>query len=66
MGRIKSTLVKRTAKELIKNKEAGFNESFEDNKKLLVGILPSKRIRNRVAGYIARLKRMTNATKQTA
>ena len=56
MGRIKSALIKRTAKSLLK-KEIG-SESFEENKKILGDSLPSKSIRNKVAGYIARLKKM--------
>ncbi len=56
MGRIKSTLVKRTAKSLLKEKNK-FSESFEKNKKLLGNTMPSKRIRNRVAGYISKLKK---------
>lgn len=56
MGRIKSTLVKRTAKELIKKYE--FSDNFEKNKKLLTNTMPSKKISNKVAGYISRLERM--------
>ncbi len=59
MGRIKSTLVKRTAKELIKKRE--FTESFDKTKKQLSHTMPSKKIRNKVAGYIARLQRMKKA-----
>ncbi len=60
MGRIKSTLIKRTARSLIK-KEIG-SESFEENKRILGNSLPSKSIRNKVAGYITRLKKMTLST----
>jgi len=56
MGRIKSKLVKRTANTLLK-KENYFNTDFEENKKILKGLLPSKKIRNQVAGYITRLKK---------
>jgi len=55
MGRIKSALIKRTARSLLK--EEGFNEDFEKDKRVLSGTMPSKRIRNKVAGYIARLKK---------
>ena len=57
MGRIKSTMVKKTAKNLI-GKEPAFSESFETNKKILGNTMPSKPIRNKIAGYLARLKRM--------
>ena len=56
MGRIKSKLVKRTAKSLLKE-ENKFNDNFEENKKILKDSMPSKKIRNQIAGYIARLKK---------
>lgn len=56
MGRIKSKLVKRTANTLLKA-ENQFTYSFEDNKKVLGKITPSKKIRNQIAGYIARIKK---------
>lgn len=55
MGRIKSTLVKRTAKELMRQME--FTEAFDQNKKHLHNTMPSKKIRNKIAGYISRLQR---------
>ena len=55
MGRIKSKLVKRTSHLLLKEKNK-FTGKFEDNKKLLRGITPSKKITNQIAGYIARVK----------
>jgi len=57
MGRIKSKLVKRTAKTLLKA-ENKFNENFEENKKILKDSMPSKKIRNQIAGYITRLKKI--------
>ena len=56
MGRIKSKLVKRTANLLLKQ-ENKFNENFEQNKKILKDSMPSKKIRNQIAGYIGRLKK---------
>jgi len=56
MGRIKSKLVKRTAHSLLKE-ENTFSDNFEDNKKIIVGLTPSKKIRNKIAGYIARIKK---------
>jgi len=58
MGRVKSLLIKRTAKELLRNNNALFNDNFDHNKKLLTIILPSKRMRNSIAGYITRLKKV--------
>jgi len=62
MGRIKSTLIKRTAKKLTEEQE--FSDNFEENKQAISGILPSKRMRNMVAGYLTRLKKIH--TKQKA
>jgi ribosomal protein S17E len=56
MGRIKSTLVKRTSNNLLKE-DNKFNGTFDRNKKLLADTMPSKKVRNKIAGYIARLKR---------
>ena len=57
MGRIKSTLVKRTATKLL-SEDNKFTEDFETNKVLLKNSMPSKSLRNKIVGYIARLKRM--------
>ena len=57
MGRIKSTLVKRTSKQLIGASKESFSESFEENKKSLGKTLPSKKMRNKIAGYLTRLKK---------
>ena len=57
MGRIKSTLIKRTSKQLLQG-ENKFTSDFDKNKRLLVAGMPSKSMRNKIAGYLARLKRM--------
>jgi len=57
MGRIKSTLVKRTSKQLL-TRSSDFDDQFENNKKILGRTMPSKKMRNKIAGYIARLVRM--------
>ena len=62
MGRIKSTLVKRTAKDLLKE-ENSFSEDFEKNKKILGDTMPSKSLRNKIAGYISRLKKQERKDK---
>jgi len=56
MGRIKSSLIKRTAKSLRKE-ENNFSREFNNNKNLLGASMPSKRLRNRIAGYITRMYR---------
>jgi len=64
MGRIKSTMIKRTATQLMPSFE--FSESFEENKKILGSTMPSKSIRNKIAGYIARLARQQKHPKMRA
>ncbi len=59
MGRIKQKLIKRTARQLIKISTESFGKTFEENKKALGRTLQSKKVRNKIAGYIARLKRNT-------
>ncbi|MFW5846774.1 MAG: 30S ribosomal protein S17e [Nanoarchaeota archaeon] len=56
MGKIKNRLVKRTAETLVE-KELPFKEDFDDNKKVLSNRMPSKKIRNQIAGYVTRLKK---------
>ncbi len=58
MGRIKSIMVKRAADQLLSG-ENDFNGSFDHNKKLLGSTMPSKSVRNKIAGYIARLQRVS-------
>jgi ribosomal protein S17E len=61
MGRIKSLMVKRAAKQLLDEKNEStarlFSPDFDANKKVLRNTMPSKPIRNKIAGYIARLTR---------
>ncbi|MDP2909352.1 MAG: 30S ribosomal protein S17e [Nanoarchaeota archaeon] len=57
MGRIKTTLIKRTANALVKKYPDKFAEDFESNKKSIEEIaeIPSKKLRNVIAGCITRL-----------
>ena len=57
MGRIKTMLIKRTANTLISRNPGKFKESFDDNKKRVseYAEIRSKKLRNIVAGYLARL-----------
>ena len=54
MGKIKGKLIKRSSKEFIR-KGVKFSENFEENKKVLGKHMPSKKIRNQIAGYISRI-----------
>lgn len=49
-------MIKRSARELIK-KGIKFSETFEENKKILGDTMPSKKIRNQMAGFLAKLKK---------
>lgn len=56
MGKIKTKAIKRTAERMLKQ-GVEFTEDFEKNKKILGDSMPSKKIRNQVAGYLVRLKK---------
>ena len=57
MGRIKTTQIKRTTKRLVNENPDKFSSDFNDNKKKVVEFvnIPSKKMRNVVAGYLVRL-----------
>ncbi len=59
MGRIKTTLVKRISHDLHEQHGKSFTTSFEENKRAVEEFaeLPSKKIRNTIAGYLTRLKK---------
>ena len=57
MGRIKPKLIKRTSRQLLAKSEDSFDKEFDHNKKAIGSSLPSKKTRNKIAGYIARLKK---------
>ena len=59
MGRIKSKLIKRTSRQLVENSKESFDKTFGKNKKTLGNILPSKKMRNKIAGYITRINKNT-------
>ena len=58
MGRVRPTYIKRLAKDLVDAKPEKFTEDFDDNKEELKDTteFSSKKLRNRVAGYIVRVK----------
>jgi len=62
MGKIKSKLVRRAASSLL-SKDIKFNEDFEHNKKILKDTMPSKKVRNQLAGFLARLKKQEKQKK---
>lgn len=54
MGKIKSKLVKRTTESLLA-KDIELTDEFNRNKKILGSTMPSKKIRNQIAGYSVRV-----------
>jgi ribosomal protein S17E len=62
MGKIKSKMMRKTANILTKE-DLGFNKDFEKNKAILGRTMPSKRLRNRIAGLISRMKRQEEKVK---
>jgi ribosomal protein S17E len=56
MGRIKSKLVKRTSNIFIRE-DNRFSENFDENKAILGDLMPSKKVRNQMAGQLTRLKK---------
>ncbi len=60
MGKVRTEVVKNMAKDLMNKHHEKFTTDFETNKRI-VGELAadsSKTIRNKVAGYISRLRRI--------
>jgi len=56
MGKIKSKLVRKSANVLL-SKDIKFHENFEENKKILGNSMPSKKVRNQMAGLLSKLKK---------
>lgn len=60
MGKVRTELVKRTARDLLDRYPDKFTTDFENNKLLVKSLtnISSTRLRNRVAGYATRLLRV--------
>ena len=59
MGNVRSLLVKRTARKLVNQFGHRFRKDYTHNKQVVGELLdlPSKRMRNLIAGYVTRLVR---------
>ena len=57
MGRIKTQLIKRISLKLVKEHRDEFKKDFDENKEIVEKFadIPSKKIRNVIAGYVTRL-----------
>ena len=61
MGRIKTRFEKSNAQKIFKEGQEEFSEDFAKNKEIAskYAKIPSKRLRNKVVGYITRLAKRT-------
>lgn len=56
MGKIKSNQIRKAAGVLAKE-DTQISGDFNRNKKMLAGLTPSKKVRNQVAGLLAKMKK---------
>ncbi|BCU67107.1 30S ribosomal protein S17e [Sulfolobales archaeon HS-7] len=63
MGNIYTNDIKRIAQKIYEEHKAEVTKKFEDNKKLVSKYLitPSKKVRNRVAGYLTRYAKVAES-----
>ncbi len=68
MGKVRTSLVKRTARKLLALYPDKFTRDFEHNKQMVKELLDvqSKKLRNQIAGYITRLVRIRERSEQAA
>lgn len=64
MGKIRTEMVKRISHELVERYPKNFDTEFEQNKQFLreIGLDTSKKLRNRIAGYITRIKKIEQSS----
>ena len=68
MGKVRTTLVKRTARKLLEMYPELFTGDFEHNKKVVSQLIEfrSKKLRNQIAGYITHLVNAAKKRKKEA
>lgn len=66
LGKVRTELVKRISLELMERYPDAFTTDFEQNKRALIelNLEISKRLRNRVAGYITRTMKRRRAVEE--
>ena len=66
MGKIRTELVKRSAERIVETYPNGFSTDFQENKEKLTELtsIPSKKLRNRIAGYITRIKKLESTERE--
>ena len=66
MGKVRTEMIKRISLELLDRYRKSFTTEFEQNKQFLkeIGLDTSKKLRNKIAGYITRLVKIELAPEQ--
>lgn len=66
IGRIKTVLVKRVTKQLVREHPDEFSEDFNKNKEILkkYAVIKSPKLRNVIAGYVSRLVKQAKEGRQ--
>ena len=66
MGRIKTVLIKRITRKLVKEHRQDFKTDFEANKQLVgkYASIPSNKLRNIIAGYVTRMIKSKQEVKE--
>jgi ribosomal protein S17E len=62
MGKIKSKMMRKTSRTIMKE-DLNISKNFGKNKAILGKTMPSKRMRNKIAGLLSRMKRQEEKTK---
>jgi small subunit ribosomal protein S17e len=64
MGRVRTTFIKRKSQEIYSQFREKFSDNFENNKKVLNEVvdIPSKQLRNKIAGAIVHLVKQSKET----
>ena len=60
MGKTKSKTIRRAANNFVQE-EIEFTDDFTENKKILGKTMPSKKVRNQMAGLLTRMKKQEKA-----
>lgn len=68
MGRIKTAQIKRVTHELMELHGSEFTHNFEENQEIVSRLIstPSKRLRNKIAGYVTKLVKKRRKTEEEA
>ena len=68
MGKVRTSIVKRTARKILELYPDRVSLSFEENKKLVQEVVDvkSKKLRNQIAGYLTHLVKIRKRIEQQA